>query len=356
LLGSRFDIGATLTDGDRYDPDVVYNPDAKEYLVVYEFDDGFGKSIRAYRVTSAGQKIGSEITIAGRTSTDDHLGPAVDYAGTDKLYLVVWEHIDYAWGGVHAIAGRVLSSQGAPMGGGGPGDPYYWYHISLFDATFREKPDVAYDRRMNRYLVVWQQGSLGDHDIYGRQVHGDGTPVANPTSIEIYKFSQEQISPSVAAIRTFGTKGQYLVAFEDRYPWPTRGLIRVTWLDGDGAVLPQGGIDVLSQSSHDRDSRAPSVAGNENSKAYLVTWTQEHWEGLLFWDSISVREVGADKSMRSDEIEVFGWAAGNSAAAAGRSGDFMVVREDYVWGQSNQGIYGQLWGNRAYLPLVKRRH
>jgi hypothetical protein len=351
LLGSRFDIGVGMTDGDRLDPDVVYNPDRKEYLVVYALDDGFGVSVRGYRISAEGVKQGNEIKIQERLSSSAHLVPVVSYAGTNQKYLVVWQFDN---GGGNSIVGRVVSAAGLPEGGGGANDPYYLFYISQFDGNHREHPDVAYNRRSNRYLVVWQQGHAGDHDIYARQVHGDGTPVANPTSIEIIKFIDEQISPAVGAIRTAGTKGQYLVAYEDRYPWSDRGIIRVTRVDGDGTVLSDGQDRAISDKSMDADSFNPAVAGNENSQKYLVAWTQHYPIGSSFvYTGIAGREIASNGDPVSRETRIAGWDGQNSAVVGGWGGDFLVAWDDLPF-SATRDVYGALWGNRVYLPLALR--
>jgi len=41
---------------------------------------------------------------------------------------------------------------------------------------------------------------------------------------------------------------------------------------------------------------------------------------------------------------------------AGPHGDFLVAFDDDPSMSSNMDIYGRLWGNRVYVPLVVRRH
>jgi hypothetical protein len=41
--------------------------------------------------------------------------------------------------------------------------------------------------------------------------------------------------------------------------------------------------------------------------------------------------------------------------AAGLRGDFLVAYDDVPY-TSDRDIYGQMWGNRVYVPLVQRTH
>jgi len=53
-----------------------------------------------------------------------------------------------------------------------------------------------------------------------------------------------------------------------------------------------------------------------------------------------------------DYVEFSGVAADNPAVASGPGGDFLVGWQDQPLSATNTNLYGQLWGNRVYLPLV----
>ena len=82
---------AAGTGAERRYPDVTYNPNWNEYLVVWEQENhASGRiSIRGRRVSDSGQGVGPEITISAsgpRTGTR----PRVAHAFTSGTYLVVW--------------------------------------------------------------------------------------------------------------------------------------------------------------------------------------------------------------------------------------------------------------------------
>ncbi len=111
-------------------PRCAYNPDDKEYLVVYERIDEGGsnkKEIRARRLDSTQEStLGSEIVIA-ESATIDQILPRVVYNSVAGEYLVTWTHD--AGGSARARGQRVtggtdtLSGSAIDFGSAGSGLP-----------------------------------------------------------------------------------------------------------------------------------------------------------------------------------------------------------------------------------------
>ena len=178
LYGGDFRISFNGGSGDSaYNADypaVVYNPDADEYLVVWEADDTVQGMVNeeyeifAQRVYSTGILVGSNLRMSdmggsGDLAYDAHQ-PDVAYNSRDFEYLAVWSGDDNSGGLVddeYEIYGQMITWQGAGTGPndfrisdmGGTGDP-------LYDAF---QPSVAYNSRRNEYLVVWR----GDDNVGG---------------------------------------------------------------------------------------------------------------------------------------------------------------------------------------------
>ncbi len=325
--------------GDRYYPDVAYNSKRNEYLVVWEHKVGAEYSIRARRVSATGESLGGEVTVASPpTMHDEFKKPAVDYAFASDKYLVVWE---YHWEFGVNIECQKLSSTGAVEGAS--------QTVSGAGVLVRGQPDVAYNRRRNEYLVVWQQRepSAGKHNIYARRVRGDGTPM-HPESIQVNYSVGDQVDPAVAAVPTAGPQGQYLVVWKGLLFGP--GYIRATRLGGEGdPIWPM--FFIQQESTLERGN--PAVAGNESAQQYLVVWRQASAPPFAF-EGIGARTVPTEGSLLGEATGLGGIFADHPAVASGPLGDFLVAFDDQPPLPTGRDIWGQLWGNRIYLPILTR--
>jgi hypothetical protein len=334
LVGPAFYIsgGAGV---ERSHPDVTYNSQRGEYLVVWEHNPS-APEIHARPVAGLGGVTGSEETIASAGPIAPY-HPVVAYASTSDKYLVVWYE---EGGGFTHVWGQVLHSDGSLSGSD--------FVISKDPGTQpRINPDVAYNRSRNEYLVVWQQldptSMNPDYDIYGRRVQGNGTPLF-PQSIEIRRAGGDQSSPAVAGIPTEPGQGQYLVVMED---W-TDDIIGQR-VKGDGTIE---GYDLdLSKTA---DSIAhPAVAGDEHAQEYLVVWAKTPYQPGVPGSCILGRQVSSTGAFLGPETVIGGRYAYTPAVASGPVGDFLVAFDDSD-GTSTYDIFGRLWGHRVYLPLVLR--
>ena len=110
--------------------------------------------------------------------------------------------------------------------------------------------------------------------------------------------------------------------------------------------------------STEEDEVKPAVGASASRQQYLVTWQQEvaHGEGYVWVsDAVVGRVAASDGTLQGSTFkEIGGYDAGWSAAAGGALGNYLVAFEDTVpMGSIN--VYGHMWGNRIYLPLVMRR-
>jgi len=338
LIGPWFAVSAGPWD--RYYPDVAYNSQQDEYLVVWEHKEGATYSIRAQRLSPTGQHYGGEIIVASPPSMHDQFKrPAVEYAFTEDKYLVVWE---WRWEFGVNIECQKLSSTGAVEGSSQTiaGAGVVGVH---------EDPDVAYNRCRNEYLVVWEQWvpSPGKHDIYARRVRGDGTPM-HPESILVCYSISDMLDPAVAAIPTAGTEGQYLIVWKDLLYGP--GYIEGTRLGGGGdPIWPVFFI----QSNLTEERSNPAVAGNESAQQYLVVWCQAYPPPYAFW-GVGARTVPVEGDLLGEARGLGGLLVDRLAVASGPLGDFLVAFDDEVF-STGRDTYGHLWGTRVYLPLTMRR-
>jgi hypothetical protein len=92
-------------------PDIAYNPERCEFLVVYAYFPQFGGAqIRARRYLEQGDPIGGMIEIQ---TTEDNYEPKVAYDYQAHVYLAVWNRISSAQKGIY---GQFLGTGGGLLG------------------------------------------------------------------------------------------------------------------------------------------------------------------------------------------------------------------------------------------------
>jgi hypothetical protein len=338
LVGGAFYVAGGSVE--RRHPDVAYNRQNQEYLVIWE-EHTTAVNIVGQRVPETGGTQGGEIDITNHAGPAEARTPKVAYASTDGKWLVVWSFSP--WGNDWSIRGVNVEDDGSVA------NDFSVSHDPGGQA--REVPDLAYNRARNEFLVAWQQWAGSDYNIHARRVTGGGNPL-QPTSIEISPImGYDYKHPAVVAIPTIGSEGQYLVVYEDHSVGKN---ISARLVDGSGTPDFSGSFTVNSLYTAGDDSTAPDVAGADSAGHYLVVWEQEYSSGMLLFDGVYAREVSAGGDPAGDrETDAGGIYAEYPVVTDGPLGDFLIVFDDpTLIGDHN--IYGRLWGNRLYLPLVMR--
>ena len=216
-------------------------------------------------------------------------------------------------------------------------------------AYYREYPDLAYNRHANRYMVVWQQwdDAASTWDIYGQQVHGGGGLYLTPITIAYY--TAYTVLPRIASIPTTPSTYKFLVVFEAHYT-PTDYDIYLRLIEEEGGMPEDQTI-----ANTNANECNPNVIGSENGMKYLVTWEQyvedDYGYGPVGGNGTVGREVSYESSSWGS-LKMIGTVYSSSATlAAGSSGDFLAV---FMQSGIADGLWGQLWGLRTYLPIIMR--
>ena len=161
-VGAVFDISEAGVDA--FDPDVAYDTRNGEFLVVYVFSEDINE-VFGQRVATDGALLGDPIEIAADTDigNDD---PVVVFDQTRRQSLVVWRH--GSDDGDDRIEARFV-----PAGGGEPlGDRFF-----VSNAAGEPGGDPALEFRSNRYLAIWDTSTFDDpptSDMFGQSVSRDG--------------------------------------------------------------------------------------------------------------------------------------------------------------------------------------
>lgn len=330
-LGSAFRISPAAQGSN---PDVAYSSAANGYLVVWEHDpDVYGQ-----RISASGAHQGSAFILAhGTSGTSFSDQPAVAYGSVADRYLVAWRYGVDATGDT-GIWVRSIMSDGSADGGTVP-------VRDLNNILVPEEPDLAYNRSRNEFLVVWQETpGAGDWDIYGRRIAMSGGTTALATAFGIGTSGNDDTEPAVAAVPTVPTAGQYLVT------WQTNQDIQARTVSGSEAL---GTVRDLANTGW--GEYRPAVAGCESTHQFLAVWT---WVPVITPPAmmqVQGRTLALDGAPLHDTTLVGGGQVFDAAVAAGQvCGHLVAFDDNATLGTWSRGIYGQLWGNRVYLPLVMK--
>jgi hypothetical protein len=341
LIGPWFAI-AFGAGAERRAPDVAYNSQQGEYLVVWEHDDGTRPNIRGRRVSATGELLDSEIPLGTGPALATRVTPAVGYASTADQYLVAWErHVSGAVS--NDIEGQVLSSSGALEGSS----------LLIAEGTpvmSHGRPDLAYNRSRNEFLVVWERWDGGQHDIRGRRVKLAGGPAPLGDAFAITDWANEETAPAVSAIPQPGGSGQYAVVFVADVCSVGTGTIQGQRVTGEGNLdgIRFGIAGVTSCQGPLPDLNGPAIAGDEGAEQYLAVWTQS--TALIANAFVGAQVLPMQGTPADQPPELGGNVADQVAVASGGGGNYLVAFSDQPPLTNDRDIYGQLWGSVAGTP------
>ena len=347
----------------RRSPSVDYDPVHDHYLVVWAYDKGSpeGWNINGCIIPwEAPDTSLPEIEII--TLFTDQEQPKVVYGRAQEEFMVVWANKESAQNKSEIYAARLKSSDGAAPAGVNPS------RVSKA-GEYCEHPDVAYNKKRNEYLVVWDvQKSPLNLDVYGVRLTGNGQVIANEV-IGIAGWPNNEGTPAAAAC---GDEDQYLVAWHSE----------VSLTNWDIYARVVFGDAVLSKIVHKIEwtpvnELYPDAVCNHNGGQFLVVW-QQQYSSTSGPYAISGRfvypELGGGSILRctdcleapdkpgtmSDIFVIIAPTVGDPSrtkpAAAGGIGDYMVVWEHLRKGSTDQDIHGKMVMPGAnFLPLVIRK-
>jgi hypothetical protein len=239
LVGSNLRMSDMGGSGDAlydaFEPDVAYNSQDHEYLVVWYGDDNTGGlvddeyEIYGQLITWNGVGTGpNDFRISDMGGTGDLLydafHPSVAYNSNRHEYLVVWAGDDNVGGlveGEMEVFSQRMTTDISGLGSndfrlsdvGGIGDPEY-------DVAWG--PEVAYSTILDRYLVVWggedNVGGMVDDEweIFAQMLNGDVSDGIGPNDERISDAGGigETVYLTFAPVVAANTwNGQFLVAW-----------------------------------------------------------------------------------------------------------------------------------------------
>ncbi|MBN2112578.1 MAG: hypothetical protein JW785_00465 [Acidimicrobiia bacterium] len=192
-------------------PAVAWDQTGNRYLVVWEDERGpvaRGQDIYGRLLNSNLQPIGGDHRISGPKATSDEHEPDVAWNGSAGRHVVVWrdERNDGTTG--DDIYGRVVGTNGRPVGGD--------KHISSPAAVANEyRPAVACHQATGSCLVVWDDGRdqlLRGFDIIGRRIGADGKATGGELQVSGTAATSDESTPALACSQD---DNRYLVVWQD---------------------------------------------------------------------------------------------------------------------------------------------
>ena len=165
-LGPAVRISDMGPDGnasfDASNATVAYNPDANQYLVVWEADDTTDDELEVYgqRLSATGIEIGTNDLRISAMGADGNPGqdafqPVVAYSTVSDRYLVAWHADDTSTDdNEFEIWGQLLTGSGAEVGTDDARLSTMGTAIPAANFT-GQSAAVAYDALRDEFLVVW---------------------------------------------------------------------------------------------------------------------------------------------------------------------------------------------------------
>lgn len=240
-------------------PRVAYNPDADEYLVVWEDSRTLSTTssdIYGQRVAGDGSRLGSNFAVSNNSEAQNN--PDVAYSSASQQYLVAWD--DDREGDVTGvdIYAQLVTNVGALEGA----------NFALSTASGDQgNVRIGYNSDSDEFLVIWEDSrafNITNIDIYGQRVGANGA--LQGANIALSTNNSAETQPALAFGANLG--GYLLVWRDDRNEGGTSDDIFGRALKGAGE---QVGADFEIAVAEGRQQQA-QTAYNTTTGEFLVVW------------------------------------------------------------------------------------
>lgn len=283
--------------GNASSQDIVYNPANNEYFVVWaeetngEFEI-FGQRLNA----STGEKIGpnefriSQMGVDGDPETDAFT-PQIAYNSDRNEYLVVWNGDES--NNDFEVFGQRVSAEGVEVGEDdfrisdmGPDGNTIFLAIT---------PKVAFNSTTKEYLVVWEglddadPATATDREVYGQRLNADGQEVGQNDFLIGEIEAGGNLQSNQPDVVYNPNKNEFAIAYSAETIFPGQvdqdREIFAHLLDATGNKITTAPIRVSDMgpdgSGNAFEARQPNIVYNDDDREYLVTWDSDDNEGGL---------------------------------------------------------------------------
>lgn len=337
------------TTYNTYMPDVVYNPVANEYLVVWTGDDDattvdneleiFGQRVDA----ATGEEVGPNdfrISGIGQPGATCEF-PAVAHNPARNQYLVVWIGPNAAGPpDDREVFGQLLDAAGTEIGGDDfrisdqmpPGELSQAFHVEVVANPVRDE-----------YLAVWggmeDFGNGMEFEVFAQRIEGEtGQLIGGAIRVSDMALTVSSWgNPIFVDVAYSSTRNEYLVVWngtDDQGGMaenePEIFVQRLTALGVEVGANDLRISDVQGIGSTDGAALLPSVAYDATDDQYLVVW--------------EAQDVGGGLS--GEEMEIFGQRIDGASGLETGSNDFRISD----MGGSGGSDYLVAWPRVTYDP------
>ncbi len=335
----------------RSTPDLAYDPDHQQMLVVWEEIDpltGYW-DIKGRIANNTGNVSANDFFICYGIQGAQCFHPSVAYSRVQNRYLVVWQRTSGSTASGN-IEGEFVNWDGQLKGG-------IFIRMAAGMDSFAQ-PDVAFNHISNEFLVAFQlvdcnNGFPCQTDILGHRVNYLDQVLDGPFGIRIGYNTVPERDPVVAANPDDTRSKCWVIAWTFQYkPDPLDRDIHHNLLKCDGGYAEGTAEGGWALSSTILDDYDPAITWSESAHRYLAVWT-------LTTSGLTSTLAGVELNTSGDPASAFrqigGFNASKPTVAAGPKGEFLVAyTETDLFFPNQQQIHARLWGNRVYIPLMRK--
>jgi len=199
------------------------------------------------------------------------------------------------------------------------------------DSVKQWSPFIAMDAT-GSFVVVWIDERNADRDIYFQRYTSTGAPLGTNTKVNDDATNADQVSPAISIDAT----GNFVIVWQDfrNSHWD---IYYQMYTD---AGTPLGNNTKVNDDAGNEFQYYPSISMDALGN-FIVTWQDfrnSHWDIYYQRYTDTGTTLGVNIKVNDDAGNTYQKVPSISVNVVG---DFVIVWEDYRYGQTNSDIFGQ---------------
>lgn len=266
-------VSPTGDDRDRAQAAVAYDRVNDRYLIVYVYDyngNGSDWDVRGRYASWNLQSLGAERTISDYT--DSEWNPKVAFSWPSQTFLVTWTREPAT--GPQVVRGALVTQ--STVGGN--------LLIATHPSQNRQSPDVAFQPYGDNFLVAYTSGA----DVFAKTVAATNGALGGEVAVAAWPDAES--APAVASCENY----QYVVVWQSAVSG-AGNEVYARFLYGDGTIYTAP-IHISGTTSNEQ---RPDVACAYGDIDYVVTYEQQY-TNLQY--GVSGRRITATQVLRPEFV------------------------------------------------------